>query len=63
MLVRDYIIFILGVDRLVVGRNVDLIIWKFVFAKVLEKVRISGAIEMDIGMVGVFGLHLSAKNL
>lgn len=63
MLIWDYIIFILRVDRLVVGRNINLIIWKFVFAKVLEKIRISRAIEMNIGMVAVLRLVSSAEYL
>jgi hypothetical protein len=63
VLIRDYIVFVFRVDRLVMGRDVDFIVWKFVFAKVLEQVCISRAIEMDVGVVGVFRLVLSAEYL
>jgi hypothetical protein len=38
MLIRNDIVFILGVDRLVHGGHVDFIIGELVLAEVLEKV-------------------------
>lgn len=48
MLVWDYIVFVFGIDGLVVRRHVDLVVGQLVFAEVFEKVRVSGAVEVYI---------------
>jgi hypothetical protein len=54
MLVRHYIVFIFRIDRLVVRRDVDLVVWELVFAKVFEEVRIAGPVEVNVRVGGVF---------
>jgi hypothetical protein len=56
MLVRHYIVFIFWIDRLVVRRDVDLVVWELVFAEVFEEVRVTGPVEVDVGVGGVFRL-------
>lgn len=56
MLIRYYIIFVLGIDWLIMRRNVNFIVWKFVFAEVFEEVRVSCSREVDVGVGRVFGL-------
>jgi len=51
MLIRNYIVFIFRIDGLVVRWNVDFIVWKFVFAKVFEEIRVSRTVEVDISVV------------
>jgi len=53
MLIRYYIIFILRVDRLVVRRNIDLVIGEFVLAEVFEEVGVAGTVEVDVSVGGV----------
>lgn len=58
MLVRDYIVLVLGVNGLVVRRHIDLIIGELVPAEVLKEIGISRAVEVDVGVVGIFGLGI-----
>jgi hypothetical protein len=51
-----HVVFIFWVEWLIVRWNVDLIIREFVFAEVFEEVGVSGTIEMDVVVVGVFRL-------
>jgi hypothetical protein len=56
VLIRDYIVLIFRIQRLVVGWHVDFIVGELVFAEVFEEVCIAATREMDVGVVGVFGL-------
>lgn len=57
MLVGDNIVFILRVQRLVLSRHKDLVIWKLVLAEILEEVGIPRAVEVYVRVVGVFRLQ------
>jgi len=54
MLVGNYIIFIFWIDRLVVRRHIDFVVGELVFAEVFEEVGVAGAVEVDVGVGGVF---------
>lgn len=56
MLIRHYVVLILGVNRLVMWWHIDIVIWQFIFAKVFEEVCISSSIKVDIGVATVFRL-------
>jgi hypothetical protein len=56
MLIWHNIILVFWIKRLIMGRDVDLVVWKLVFAEVFEEVSISGSVEVHVGVVGVFGL-------
>ena len=56
MLVGDHVVFIFGVDRLVLRRNVDLVVRELVATKVLKEVRDAAGREMDMCTDGVFRL-------
>lgn len=58
MLVGHYIIFVLGIDGLVVRRHVDFVVWELVFAEVLEEVGVSGTVEVYVRIARVFRLGL-----
>jgi hypothetical protein len=58
VLVGDNIVFVFGVQRLVLGRHKYLVIWKLVLAEVLEEIGISRTVEVYICVVGVFGLWM-----
>lgn len=51
MLVRDNIVFILRVYRLIMRRNIDLIVRQFVLAEILEEVCIPRSGKVDICVV------------
>jgi len=53
MLIRNYIILIFWVQRLVLRRYVDFIIWELVFAEVFEKICMAGSGEVDVGVGGI----------
>jgi hypothetical protein len=57
MLIRHYIVLVFRIERLVVRRDVDLVIWQLVFAEVLEEVCVPGSVEVHVSVVGVFGLY------
>jgi hypothetical protein len=57
MLVRDYVVFVFGVERLVVRWDIDLVIWELVLAEVFEEVCVPETVEVHVGVVGVFGLY------
>lgn len=48
-MVRHDIVFIIGVDRLVMWRNVDLFGWKLETRKVLEKVGVMRLVQVEEG--------------
>ena len=50
MLVRDYIVFVFGVDGLVVWRHVYFVVGELIFAEVFEEVRVAGSVEVDVGV-------------
>jgi hypothetical protein len=54
VLIRHYVVLILGIDRLVMWRNVDIVVREFVFAEVLKEVGIARPIEVDVGVGRVF---------
>lgn len=56
MLVWDYVVFVFGVDRLVLGRDVDFVVGQLVLAEVLEEVRVAGAVHVHVGEARVFVL-------
>lgn len=56
MLVWHYIVLVFGVDGLIVGWDVDFVVWELVFAEVFEEVGVAGTVEVDVGVGGVFGL-------
>ncbi len=56
MLIGDYIVLVLGIEGLVVGRDVDLVVGELVAAEVFEEVGVEGAGEVDVGVGGIFGL-------
>lgn len=58
MLVGDNIVFIFWVQRLVLSRHKDLVIWQLVLAEILEEVGIPRAVEVYIRVVGVFRLQI-----
>jgi hypothetical protein len=60
MLIRNYIILVFWIDRLVVRRNVDLVIWELVFAEIFEEVGVKQVVEVYVSVVGVFGLGMLA---
>lgn len=45
------------------GRDVDLVVRKLVFAEVFEEVGVSGSVEVHVGVVGVFGLWILSTTL
>jgi len=47
MLIWNDIVFVLRVDGLVNGRNVDLVIRELVLAEVLEEVCVAGAVHVN----------------
>lgn len=59
-MVWNYIILVLGVDGLVVRRDVDLIVGEFVLAEVLEEVCVSRPVEVNVCVIGVFRLGVLA---
>jgi hypothetical protein len=58
VLVGDNIVFIFWIQRLVLGRHKDLVIWQLVLAEILEEVSIPRAVEVYIRVVGVFRLQI-----
>jgi hypothetical protein len=48
MLIRDHIVFILGIDRLMVRRNVDIVVGELVAAEVIEEVCKATGGEVDV---------------
>lgn len=48
MLVGNHVVFVLGVDRLVLRRHVDVIGREFVLAEVFEEIRVRGAMHVDL---------------
>ena len=56
VLVGYNIVFIFRVQRLVLGRHKNLVIWQLVLAEVLKEVCIPRTVEVYIRVVGVFGL-------
>jgi hypothetical protein len=49
MLVRNNVVLILRIDRLVLRRDVDLVIWETVTAEVLEEICIASAVHVHLG--------------
>jgi hypothetical protein len=45
-----YIILVLRIDRLIVRRYVNLIVWQLVFAEVFKEICVSWAVEVDVGI-------------
>jgi hypothetical protein len=58
MLIGYYIVLIFRIQRLVMRRDVDLVIWQLVFAEVFKEVCVSRPIEVHVSMVRVFRLVL-----
>lgn len=56
VLVWHHVIFILGVYWLVVGWDVNVVVGKFVPAKVLEQIRVPGAIKVNLCVKAVLVL-------
>jgi hypothetical protein len=63
MLIGNNIVFILGVDRLMHGGDVDLVIGEFVLAEVLEEVCVAGAVHVDECEGGVFILSVLVSGI
>lgn len=58
VLIGDDIVLVLGIDRLEVRRDVNVVVGEFgVLAEVFEEVGVEGVVEMDVGVVGVFILN------
>jgi len=58
MLVWNHIILIFWIDGLILGGNVDLIIWELVSAEIIKEICISRTVEVDVGAVRVFRLEM-----
>ena len=56
MLVGDHVVLILGVDGLVVGGNVDVVVGELVATEVFEQVGDAAGREVDVGADRIFGL-------
>lgn len=56
MLIRHDVVLVLGVDGLVMCRNVDVVRGQFVAAKLLHEVCVTGTVEVDLGVMGVLVL-------
>jgi hypothetical protein len=56
MLVGDDIVFVLGIDGLVVRWHVDFVIGQFVFAEVLKEVGVAGPLHVNVRVASVFVL-------
>jgi hypothetical protein len=56
MLVWHHIILVFGVQRLVLRRDVDLVVGQLGGAEVFEEVDGARMVEVDVGVVGIFGL-------
>lgn len=55
VLIGDDIVLVLGIDRLEVRRDVNVVVGEFgVLAELFEEVGVEGVVEMDVGVVGVF---------
>ena len=61
VLVRHHVILVLGVDGLVLGFDVDLVVGKPVFAEVLEEVGVARAMHVDVGVGRVFVLKARVR--
>lgn len=58
MLVRDHVIFVLGIDRLVVRRDVDVVVRKLVATEVVKEVGEATRGKVDVRASGIFRLLL-----
>lgn len=58
VLVRDYIVLVVGVDGLVLTRDGDFFGGQFDAGEVVEHVGVVGCVEVQMGEVGVAGLAL-----
>lgn len=56
MLVGHHVVLVLRVDGLVLGLHEYLVAGQLVAAEVLEEVGVAGAVEVDVGVGGVFVL-------
>lgn len=56
VLVRHHVVLVLRVDGLVLGLDEDVVAREAVAAEVLEEVRVARAVEVDVGVGGVFVL-------
>jgi hypothetical protein len=54
VLIRNYIVFIFWVDRLVVRRHVNVVVGQLVLAEVFEEISVPGPVEVDVGVGGIF---------
>jgi hypothetical protein len=63
MLVWHYVVFIFGIQWLIVRRDVDVVIRQLVFAEVLEEIGVPGPVEVHVSAVGVLGLGLLVSML
>jgi hypothetical protein len=63
MLIWHYIVLIFRVEGLIVGWNVNFVVWKLIFAEVFEEICVSWAVEVYVGMVGIFGLWKMSEYL
>lgn len=59
VLVGDHVVFIFGINRLVVRRNVDVVVRKLVVTEVFEQVRDAPGRQVDVRSGGIFRLLLS----
>lgn len=56
MLVGHDVVFVVGVDRLVLGRDIDFFGWKLQTGEVFEEVGVVRLVEVEEGEGGVAGL-------
>lgn len=56
MLVWHNIVFVFWVQRLVLRRDVDLVVWEFIAAEIFEEIGVSRGEEVNVGVVAVLGL-------
>ena len=61
MLVRDDVIFVFGIDRLMLRRHIDIFRSDASATEVFEEVGNTGLIEVDIGMRGIARLVSVSK--
>lgn len=60
---RGTIVFVFGIDGLVVWRDVHVVVGELVAAEVFEEVGDATAGEVDVGSAGVFGLEVLAWDI
>lgn len=56
MLIGHHVVLVLWIYGLQVRRHVNLVVWEAVLAEVVEEVGVAGAVEVDLGVAGVFVL-------